>query len=61
MTTSTPPKPPQKRPDREGQPPERGGDVRHIVDTGLPPGITPQDVIDPGAQPPEDRIDRRGS
>ena len=59
MTQPTPPQDPRKRPDRADRPAERGGDVRHIVDTGLPPGITPDDVIDPGSQPPEDCIERR--
>jgi hypothetical protein len=49
----------RKQPDRTTRPPERGGDVRHIVDTGLLPGIMPEDVVDPGSQPTEDRIERK--
>ena len=49
---------PAKRPDRVNQPLEPGGDIRHIADTLLPPGVTPDDVKDPGSQPPDDRIDR---
>ena len=58
MATSNP-SDPHKQPDRTDRPAERGGDVRHMVDTGLPPGITPQDVLDPCAQPTEDRIERK--
>ncbi|HEY2736606.1 MAG TPA: hypothetical protein VGI70_21550 [Polyangiales bacterium] len=56
---SSSPSDPRKQPDRTDRPAERGGDVRHIVDSGLPPGITPQDVIDPGSQPTEDRIEQK--
>lgn len=31
---------------------ERGGDLRHILDTALPPGIGEGDAIDPGANTP---------
>jgi hypothetical protein len=48
----------QKPPDRINKPAEEGGDVKHVVETGLPPGIAVDDVIDPGSQPPEDRIQR---
>jgi hypothetical protein len=48
----TPPKP-------KSEPAERGGDVRHIIDKGLPPGIGVQDAIDPGAQTPRTPVDDR--
>jgi len=47
---------PQK-PKRE--PSERGGDVRHIIDKGLPPGIGIRDAIDPGSQTPGTPVDDR--
>jgi len=37
----------------------RESDVRHIARTGLPPGVTPGDLFDPGAQPRELDVDRQ--
>jgi len=32
--------------------PEKRDDVQHVVDTGLPPGINPEEAADPGKQTP---------
>ncbi|MFO1398794.1 MAG: hypothetical protein U1F48_17195 [Burkholderiales bacterium] len=37
---------------------ERGGDLRHIFDTALPPGISEGDAIDPGANTPSETEER---
>ncbi len=34
----------------QGNQKEKEGSVKHILDTGLPPGISEQDAEDPGAQ-----------
>jgi len=39
---------------------DRGGSLRHILDTGLPPGISEADAIDPGANTPNDADEPRG-
>ena len=31
-------------------PQEQGGDIRHMADTGLPPGVQAGDLWDPGSQ-----------
>jgi hypothetical protein len=41
------------------KPPERSGDLRHIVDTGLPPGIDIEEAKDPGSQTPHVPVDDR--
>ena len=46
-----------QKPRRE--PAERGGDVRHVIDKGLPPGIGIQDAVDPGSQAPRTPADDR--
>jgi hypothetical protein len=57
-TSSAPrvPPEPEKQPEK---PKERGGDVRHIVDTGLPPGISVDEAKDPGSQGPRGPTDDR--
>lgn len=32
--------------------PTRRNDVKHVVDTGLPPGIQPEELEDPGGKTP---------
>jgi hypothetical protein len=32
--------------------PTRRDDVKHVLDTGLPPGIQPEELEDPGAKTP---------
>jgi hypothetical protein len=49
----------RKPPKPQREPPERGGDVRHIIDKGLPPGIGVEDAIDPGSQTPAAPADDR--
>lgn len=55
MRTTTPPNP--------QQPPEpkqvKEGSVKHVVRTGLPPGIDIDDVKDPGAKAPPGPADNR--
>lgn len=41
----------RKPDDDKNSKPDQGGDVQHIVDTGLPPGIDIEDVKDPGNSP----------
>ena len=38
---------------------DEGGDIRHIVDTGLPPGIDIEDAKDPGNSPKSPATTRR--
>jgi hypothetical protein len=38
--------------DRDEAVPERRDDVRHVADTGLPPGISPGQAAGPGSQAP---------
>lgn len=38
---------------------DEGGDIRHIVDTGLPPGIDVEDAKDPGNSPKSPATTRR--
>ena len=60
MSTQKPEDPAPRTPPKPGrEPPERGGDVRHIVDKGLPPGIDMQDAIDPGSNTPGTPADDR--
>lgn len=47
--TSNPPRP---ETDRDDAIPEQRDDVKHVVDTGLPPGISPDEAADPGGQTP---------
>ena len=35
------------------------GQVAHIINKGLPPGIEPEDAEDPGAQTPKKPVDNR--
>lgn len=49
---------PQQR-KREKNPKERGGEIRHILDTGLPPGVRVDEAKDPGSQPPHGPTDDR--
>ena len=55
---NAPPVTPEQR-EQEKNPRERGGDVRHILDTGLPPGVRIDDAKDPGSQPPHGPADDR--
>jgi len=50
---------PPKKDEPARKPKERGGDVRHIIDTGLPPGISVDEAKDPGAQTPRGPADDR--
>lgn len=34
----------------EGKKPEQEGSLKHVLNTGLPPGVSEQDAEDPGAQ-----------
>ena len=36
-------------------------DVKHIVETGLPPGISVEDAIDPGKQVPHKPVEEKRS
>ena len=38
--------------DRDDAVPEQRDDVKHVIDTGLPPGISPDQASDPGARTP---------
>lgn len=38
--------------DRDDAAPEQRDDVRHVIDTGLPPGISPDEASDPGGKTP---------
>jgi hypothetical protein len=43
------PKVPERKSDRrEEERPRREGDLKHILDTGLPPGVEIEDAKDPG-------------
>ena len=53
------PRVPPKKDETARKPKERGGDVRHIIDTGLPPGISVDEAKDPGAQTPRSPADDR--
>ena len=53
------PRVPPKKDEPARRPQDRGGDVRHIIDTGLPPGISVDEAKDPGAQTPRNRVDDR--
>ena len=57
--TSSPPRVPPKKETPPQKPRERGGDVRHLIDTGLPPGIDIDEAKDPGSQPPHGPTDDR--
>jgi hypothetical protein len=57
--TSSAPRVPPKTDKRPGKPKERGGDIQHIVDTGLPPGISIDEAKDPGSQGPHGPVDDR--
>lgn len=35
------------------------GDIEHVIETGLPPGISVDEAKDPGAQAPRGRIVNR--
>ena len=60
MPTQKPEDPTPRTPPKPGsEPAEHGGDVRHIVDKGLPPGIDIQDAIDPGSHTPGAPADDR--
>jgi hypothetical protein len=48
--------------DRDDAVPEQRDDVDHVIDTGLPPGISPDQAIDPGSRTPgstPDSVERR--
>jgi hypothetical protein len=53
------PRVPPKKDEPARRPKDRGGDVRHIIDTGLPPGISVDEAKDPGAQTPRNPVDDR--
>jgi hypothetical protein len=36
-------------------PGRKGGDIRHVANTGLPPGVNEKDLWDPGTHNREDR------
>ena len=40
-------------------PPKEEGSVKHIVRTGLPPGIEVEDALDPGKHSPKGPADDR--
>ena len=44
--------PPRPAADRDDVAPEQRDDVKHVIDTGLPPGINPDEAADPGGQTP---------
>lgn len=45
---------------RAPTPRKKGGDVQHVIDTGLPPGVNVEDFVDPGnTQPAEAPADNR--
>jgi hypothetical protein len=46
-------------PAEEQTPKAREGAIRHIIDTGLPPGIRVDEAKDPGAKPPHGPADDR--
>jgi hypothetical protein len=54
---------PRKQPPAKPDPPKhdgkQGGDLKHIGDTGLPPGISIEDAKDPGSQTPRTPADNR--
>lgn len=41
------------------KPPEQENLVEHVVRTGLPPGVEPEDVKDPGKASPKGPADNR--
>jgi hypothetical protein len=41
----------RKRSEEPKDPAKDEGDIEHIVDTGLPPGIQVEDAVDPGNAP----------
>jgi len=43
---------PRPATDRDDVPPQKRDDIEHIADTGLPPGISPDEAADPGNQTP---------
>ena len=51
-------KPRQDRSDAE-KPASKEGSVKHVVRTGLPPGIDVEDVKDPGKVSPKGPTDNR--
>ena len=53
------PAPTPRQREREKNPKERGGEIRHILDTGLPPGVRVDEAKDPGSQPPHGTTDDR--
>lgn len=50
-TKASPPRPATKPKDEPA--------VKHVVRTGLPPGISVEDAKDPGSTPPKGRVDNR--
>jgi hypothetical protein len=53
------PRVPPKKEAPPKKPKEHGGDVQHIIDTGLPPGIDVDEARDPGSQTPRAPADDR--
>jgi hypothetical protein len=51
-------KPPSKPSNAKTDHPQ-GGDLKHVRDTGLPPGIEIDDAKDPGSQAPRTPADNR--
>ena len=52
--------PPRSSQDKTQRAPNaREGEIEHIRDTGLPPGIRVDEVKDPGSQPPHAPTDDR--
>jgi len=51
--------PPQKEPAKPREPAGREGSLRHILDTGLPPGVEISDVKNPGEKSPKAPADDR--
>jgi len=43
---------PDSATDRDDIPPRKRDDIEHIADTGLPPGISPDQAADPGRNTP---------
>jgi len=52
--------PPPSSQDKTRRPPNaREGEIEHIRNTGLPPGIRVDEAKDPGSQPPHGPVDDR--
>jgi len=47
------------KPRDRGHKREEGDDLKHIIETGLPPGISEDEAKDPGSQTPRNPADDR--